>query len=185
MIIFNILSKSFSHFSPSLVRILSISISSLITKKLYIVLSKSQLLIVCDSQVVFGDPVFKNVVNSDNLVDISVCPLHIKLLSLVKLDHILFFCFDWKRGVNPVTACKSVFAGEVWVSTCFKNYVPEWFSFSHNKIILSDFSRMSSSQFIESRPFPRLPLPAMHHKCGLQSSLPQNIHEPLPFPFRG
>ena len=133
MIIFNILSKSFSHFSPSLVRILSISISSLITKKLYIVLSKSQLSIVRDSQVVFADPVFENVVNSDNFVNISVCPLHIKLLSLVKLNHVFLFCFDWKRGVNPIAACQNVFAGEVWVSTCFKNYVPEWFSFSHNK----------------------------------------------------
>ena len=87
----------------------------------------------CDSQVVFTDPVFKNVVDVENLVNIPVCPLHIELLGFVKLNHVFLLCFDWKRGVNPVTACKNVFAGEVWVSTCFKNYVPEWFSFSHNK----------------------------------------------------
>ena len=79
MIIFNILSKSFSHFSPSLVRILSISISSLITKKLYIVLSKSQLLIVCDSQVIIGNRVlvkgnFNHAVNvaSQHLVSVDI-----------------------------------------------------------------------------------------------------------------
>jgi len=76
--------------------------------------------------------IFKNVMNFENLVNVAVRPLHIELLRFVKLDHIFLLCFDRKRGVNSVAACENVLAGEVWVSACLEDYVPEWFLISHN-----------------------------------------------------
>jgi len=76
--------------------------------------------------------VYKSSVNSNNFVDVSVCPLHIELFSLKQSDHILLFCFDWKRGVDSVTACQNVLACELWVPAGLEHYVPKWFSFSHN-----------------------------------------------------
>ena len=92
----------------------------------------SQLLIVCDSQVVFADAIFKDIVNVEDFVNIAVCPLHIEFFSFKQSDHILLFCFDWKRGVDSVAACQNVLTCELWVPASLEHYVPEWFSFSHN-----------------------------------------------------
>ena len=76
--------------------------------------------------------ILKNVVDSDNLPHVAVCPLHIELLGLKQFDHVLLFCFDWKRGVNPCAACVNVFALKVWVSAGLEHYLPECFLISHN-----------------------------------------------------
>jgi hypothetical protein len=76
--------------------------------------------------------IFEDVVNSDNFVNVSVCPLHIEFFSFKQSNHIFLFCFDWKRGVDSVTACQNVLACELWVSASLEHYVPKWFSFSHN-----------------------------------------------------
>ena len=88
----------------------------------------------CDFFKLFAEVVviFKNVVNFENLVNVAVCPLHIKLFSFKQFYHIFLFCLDRKRGVNPIAACKNVLAGEVWVSACLEDYVPECFLISHN-----------------------------------------------------
>ena len=91
-------------------------------------------LVVCYSQVVIVDSIHISPVNSNNFVNVSVCPLSIEFFSLKQSDHIFLFCFDWKRGVDSVTACQNVLACELWVSAGLEHYVPElvWFSFSHN-----------------------------------------------------
>ena len=78
--------------------------------------------------------IFEDVVNSENLPHVTVCPLHIELLGLKQFDHVLLFCFDWKRGVNSGAACVDVLAFEVWVSACLEHYLPECFLISHNGI---------------------------------------------------
>ena len=91
-------------------------------------------LVVCNSQVVIVDSIYISSVNSNDFVNVSVCPLSIEFFSLKQSDHIFLFCFDWKRGVDSVTACQNVLACELWVSASLEHYVPElvWFSFSHN-----------------------------------------------------
>ena len=78
--------------------------------------------------------ILKNVVNPDNLPHVTVCPLHIELLGLKQFDHVLLFCFDGERGVNPRAACVNVLAREVWVSACLEHYLPECFLVSHNSV---------------------------------------------------
>ena len=78
--------------------------------------------------------ILKNVVNLDNLPHVAVCPFHVKLLSLEQFNHIFLFRLDWKRGVDSVTVCVNVFAGEVRVSAGLEHYLPEWFLISHNGI---------------------------------------------------
>ena len=76
--------------------------------------------------------IFEDVVNSENLPHVAVCPLHIELLSLKQFDHVLLFCFNGERGVDSGAACVNVFAREVWVSACLEHYLPECFVISHN-----------------------------------------------------
>ena len=91
-------------------------------------------LVVCNSQVVIVDSIHISPVNSNNFVNVTVLPLPIEFFSFKQFDHIILFCFDWKRGVDSVTACQDVYACELWVSASLEHYVPElvWFSFSHN-----------------------------------------------------
>ena len=91
-------------------------------------------LVVCNSQVVIVDSIHISPVNSNNFVNVTVRPLPIEFFSFKQSDHIILFCFDWKRGVDSVTACQNVLACELWVSAGLEHYVPElvWFSFSHN-----------------------------------------------------
>ena len=103
--------------------------------------------------------VFEDVVNSDNLPHVAVCPFVIELLGLKKFVHVLKSCFDWKRGVNPCAACVDVLAGEVWVSACLEHYLPECLSFSHNfkqSITIFSKSQLFFSTFLpfhNSEPF--------------------------------
>lgn len=78
--------------------------------------------------------ILKNVVNSNNLPHVAVCPFVIELLGLEQFVHVLKSCFDWKRGVNPCAACVDVLAFEVWVPACLEHYLPECFLVSHNSV---------------------------------------------------
>ena len=76
--------------------------------------------------------VYKSSVNSNNFPNVSVCPLTIEFLSLKKFDHVLLLRFDWKRGVNSGAACMDMLARKLRISAGLKNYIPEFFLFSHN-----------------------------------------------------
>ena len=78
--------------------------------------------------------VFEDVVNSENLPHVAVCPFVVELLGLKKFVHVLQPCFDWKRGVDSGAACVDVLAFEVWVSACLEHYLPECFLVSHNSV---------------------------------------------------
>ena len=89
-----------------------------------------------------GGPIFKNVVDADNFVNISIRPLLVKGFSLEQLNHVLLLCFNRKRGVNPIATCVNVVAGEVRVSAGFENHIPEvnvFFGISHNRNYLIRF----------------------------------------------
>ena len=98
-----------------------------------------RLMLVCHTQLSFVTllfsevvVVYKSSVNSNNFPNVSVCPLIIELLSLKKFDHVLLLCFDWKRGVNSGAACMDMLACKLRISAGLKNYIPEFFLFSHN-----------------------------------------------------
>ena len=76
--------------------------------------------------------VYKSSVNSNNLPNVSVCPLIVELLSFKKFDHVLLLCFDWKRGVNSGAACMDMLACKLWVPAGLEHYLPKCLSFSHN-----------------------------------------------------
>ena len=78
--------------------------------------------------------VFEDVINSENLPHVAVCPFVIELLGLEQFVHVLQPCFDWKRGVDSGAACVDVLAFEVWVSACLEHDLPECFLISHNGI---------------------------------------------------
>ena len=98
-----------------------------------------RLMLVCHTQLSFVTllfpeviVVYKSSVNSNNFVNVSVCPLPVEFFSFKQPDHILLFCFDWKCRVNSVAACQNVLACELRVSAGLEHYLPKWFSFSHN-----------------------------------------------------
>ena len=97
--------------------------------------------------------VFEDVVNSDNLPHVAVCPFVIELLGLKKFVHVLQSCFDWKRGVNSGAACVDVLACKLRVSACLEHYLPECLSFSHNfkqSITIFSKSQLFFSTFLPS-----------------------------------
>ena len=98
-----------------------------------------RLMLVCHTQLSFVTllfsevvVVYKSSVNSNNFPNVSVCPLTIEFLSLKKFDHVLLLRFDWKRGVNSGAACMDMLACKLRISAGLKNYIPEFFLFSHN-----------------------------------------------------
>ena len=98
-----------------------------------------RLMLVCHTQLSFVTllfsevvVVYKSSVNSNNFPNVSVCPLIVELLSFKKFDHVLLLCFDWKRGVNSGAACMDMLACKLRISAGLKNYIPEFFLFSHN-----------------------------------------------------
>ena len=103
--------------------------------------------------------VFEDVVNSDNLPHVAVCPFVVELLGLEQFVHVLQSCFDWKRGVNPCAACVDVLACKLRVSACLEHYLPECLSFSHNlkqSITIFSKSQLFFSTFLpfhNSEPF--------------------------------